>query len=162
MSCPAHLSSSGSECSCVHGLCDSGTTGSGQCTCFSGYKGPNCDQGQSLVTCGASAGGSPVLTCAPVQSYLSVRRSAVCRTLAVWRTRRRAVCSVSVSMVTRSLDKSVSVSLGPGGRSQPAVRTERDTVLCVSSHSHQPVYPRRVPCPRHLRPHGSGPAHVHL
>uniref|UniRef100_A0A3Q3FGG4 Stabilin 2 n=1 Tax=Labrus bergylta TaxID=56723 RepID=A0A3Q3FGG4_9LABR len=31
-------------CSCVHGLCDSGLTGSGSCTCFSGYKGPNCDQ----------------------------------------------------------------------------------------------------------------------
>lgn len=36
------------ECSCVHGLCDSGLTGSGRCTCFSGYKGPNCDQGQCV------------------------------------------------------------------------------------------------------------------
>uniref|UniRef100_A0A8C2YY13 Stabilin 2 n=1 Tax=Cyclopterus lumpus TaxID=8103 RepID=A0A8C2YY13_CYCLU len=33
-----------SLCSCVHGLCDSGLRGDGRCTCFSGYKGPNCDQ----------------------------------------------------------------------------------------------------------------------
>uniref|UniRef100_A0A3Q1H6M0 Uncharacterized protein n=1 Tax=Anabas testudineus TaxID=64144 RepID=A0A3Q1H6M0_ANATE len=35
------------SCSCVHGLCDSGVKGDGRCTCFSGYKGPNCDQGRS-------------------------------------------------------------------------------------------------------------------
>ncbi|XP_054481008.1 stabilin-2 [Anoplopoma fimbria] len=33
-----------SVCSCVHGLCDSGLKGDGRCTCFSGYKGPNCDR----------------------------------------------------------------------------------------------------------------------
>ncbi|TKS90348.1 EGF-like and X-link domain-containing adhesion molecule 2 Fasciclin [Collichthys lucidus] len=38
-------------CSCVHGLCDSGLRGSGSCTCFSGYKGPNCDQ--ELPECAA-------------------------------------------------------------------------------------------------------------
>ncbi|XP_042372390.1 stabilin-2-like, partial [Plectropomus leopardus] len=38
-----------SECSCVHGLCDSGLKGDGRCTCFSGYKGPNCDQ--ELAAC---------------------------------------------------------------------------------------------------------------
>uniref|UniRef100_A0A3Q3W761 Uncharacterized protein n=1 Tax=Mola mola TaxID=94237 RepID=A0A3Q3W761_MOLML len=40
-----------SECSCVHGLCDSGLKGSGSCTCFSGYKGSNCDQ--ELPECAA-------------------------------------------------------------------------------------------------------------
>lgn len=38
-----------SECTCVHGLCDSGLKGDGRCTCFSGYKGPNCDQGKTLL-----------------------------------------------------------------------------------------------------------------
>uniref|UniRef100_A0A671UAA8 Stabilin 2 n=1 Tax=Sparus aurata TaxID=8175 RepID=A0A671UAA8_SPAAU len=40
-----------SVCSCVHGVCDSGLRGSGSCTCFSGYKGPNCDQ--ELPACAA-------------------------------------------------------------------------------------------------------------
>uniref|UniRef100_A0A3B3T7Y3 Stabilin 2 n=1 Tax=Paramormyrops kingsleyae TaxID=1676925 RepID=A0A3B3T7Y3_9TELE len=33
-----------SVCSCVHGLCNHGINGDGKCTCFSGYKGLNCDQ----------------------------------------------------------------------------------------------------------------------
>lgn len=41
---------SGPECSCVHGVCDAGMSGSGHCTCFSGYKGQNCDQGQSVAS----------------------------------------------------------------------------------------------------------------
>jgi len=45
------LVSSVSECSCVHGLCDSGLKGDGRCTCFSQYKGPNCDQGKLLCCC---------------------------------------------------------------------------------------------------------------
>uniref|UniRef100_A0A8D3AH52 Stabilin 2 n=1 Tax=Scophthalmus maximus TaxID=52904 RepID=A0A8D3AH52_SCOMX len=45
-----------SLCSCVHGLCDSGLKGDGRCTCFSGYKGPNCDQ--EVPECAA-------LTCQP-------------------------------------------------------------------------------------------------
>ncbi|KAG7277658.1 hypothetical protein CRUP_025343 [Coryphaenoides rupestris] len=35
---------SNNECTCVHGLCNSGLLGDGTCTCFSGYKGSNCDQ----------------------------------------------------------------------------------------------------------------------
>ncbi|KAJ6658971.1 hypothetical protein lerEdw1_019608 [Lerista edwardsae] len=31
-------------CSCIHGVCNSGITGDGKCTCLSGYKGSNCDQ----------------------------------------------------------------------------------------------------------------------
>uniref|UniRef100_A0A8B9FR14 Stabilin 2 n=1 Tax=Amazona collaria TaxID=241587 RepID=A0A8B9FR14_9PSIT len=31
-------------CNCVHGVCNSGITGDGRCTCLSGYKGPSCDQ----------------------------------------------------------------------------------------------------------------------
>uniref|UniRef100_A0A3Q2DX06 EGF-like domain-containing protein n=1 Tax=Cyprinodon variegatus TaxID=28743 RepID=A0A3Q2DX06_CYPVA len=40
-----------SECKCVHGLCSSGLKGDGRCTCFSGYKGPSCDQ--ELPECAA-------------------------------------------------------------------------------------------------------------
>ncbi|XP_019899888.1 stabilin-2 isoform X3 [Esox lucius] len=32
-----------SACKCVHGLCSAGIHGDGKCTCFSGYKGQNCD-----------------------------------------------------------------------------------------------------------------------
>uniref|UniRef100_A0A667ZJM3 Stabilin 2 n=1 Tax=Myripristis murdjan TaxID=586833 RepID=A0A667ZJM3_9TELE len=38
-------------CTCVHGLCNAGVRGDGICTCFSGYKGPNCDQ--ELPECAA-------------------------------------------------------------------------------------------------------------
>uniref|UniRef100_A0A3P9Q2P0 EGF-like domain-containing protein n=1 Tax=Poecilia reticulata TaxID=8081 RepID=A0A3P9Q2P0_POERE len=38
-------------CSCVHGLCGSGLKGDGRCTCFSGYRGPRCDQ--ELPECAA-------------------------------------------------------------------------------------------------------------
>uniref|UniRef100_A0A670YTZ1 Stabilin 2 n=1 Tax=Pseudonaja textilis TaxID=8673 RepID=A0A670YTZ1_PSETE len=31
-------------CSCIHGICNSGITGDGQCLCLSGYKGLHCDQ----------------------------------------------------------------------------------------------------------------------
>uniref|UniRef100_A0A803XTH5 Stabilin 2 n=1 Tax=Meleagris gallopavo TaxID=9103 RepID=A0A803XTH5_MELGA len=31
-------------CSCVHGVCNSGITGDGRCTCLSGYQGLSCDQ----------------------------------------------------------------------------------------------------------------------
>ncbi|KAG8138247.1 hypothetical protein E2320_004156 [Naja naja] len=31
-------------CSCVHGICNNGITGDGQCLCLSGYKGLHCDQ----------------------------------------------------------------------------------------------------------------------
>uniref|UniRef100_A0A672US94 Stabilin 2 n=1 Tax=Strigops habroptila TaxID=2489341 RepID=A0A672US94_STRHB len=33
-----------SVCNCVHGVCNSGITGDGRCTCLSGYKGLSCDQ----------------------------------------------------------------------------------------------------------------------
>uniref|UniRef100_A0A8C3C9B0 Stabilin 2 n=1 Tax=Cairina moschata TaxID=8855 RepID=A0A8C3C9B0_CAIMO len=33
-----------SVCNCVHGVCNSGITGDGRCTCLSGYQGLSCDQ----------------------------------------------------------------------------------------------------------------------
>uniref|UniRef100_M4A4Z0 Stabilin 2 n=1 Tax=Xiphophorus maculatus TaxID=8083 RepID=M4A4Z0_XIPMA len=41
---PGRYGSTCSSCSCVHGLCSSGLKGDGRCTCFSGYRGPRCDQ----------------------------------------------------------------------------------------------------------------------
>uniref|UniRef100_A0A8C9SNB1 Stabilin 2 n=1 Tax=Scleropages formosus TaxID=113540 RepID=A0A8C9SNB1_SCLFO len=34
----------GLVCSCVHGICNRGINGDGRCTCFSGYKAPDCTQ----------------------------------------------------------------------------------------------------------------------
>uniref|UniRef100_A0A8C9SM31 Stabilin 2 n=1 Tax=Scleropages formosus TaxID=113540 RepID=A0A8C9SM31_SCLFO len=40
-----------SVCSCVHGICNRGINGDGRCTCFSGYKAPDCTQ--ELPKCAA-------------------------------------------------------------------------------------------------------------
>uniref|UniRef100_A0A3B4UC77 Stabilin 2 n=1 Tax=Seriola dumerili TaxID=41447 RepID=A0A3B4UC77_SERDU len=47
--CPGYWGPDCAVCTCVHGLCDSGLTGNGRCTCFSGYKGPNCDQDKYII-----------------------------------------------------------------------------------------------------------------
>uniref|UniRef100_A0A8C9WI31 Stabilin 2 n=1 Tax=Scleropages formosus TaxID=113540 RepID=A0A8C9WI31_SCLFO len=41
----------GLVCSCVHGICNRGINGDGRCTCFSGYKAPDCTQ--ELPKCAA-------------------------------------------------------------------------------------------------------------
>uniref|UniRef100_A0A8D0G4I7 Stabilin 2 n=1 Tax=Sphenodon punctatus TaxID=8508 RepID=A0A8D0G4I7_SPHPU len=67
-----------SVCNCVHGVCSSGITGDGTCTCMSGYKGLSCDQPipecQALQCpensrCSASTADEGKLECKCLPSY---------------------------------------------------------------------------------------------
>ncbi|KAF4800298.1 stabilin 2 [Turdus rufiventris] len=42
--CQGHWGPDCMVCDCVHGVCNSGITGDGRCSCLSGYKGLRCDQ----------------------------------------------------------------------------------------------------------------------
>ncbi|RMC03028.1 hypothetical protein DUI87_20221 [Hirundo rustica rustica] len=42
--CQGHWGPDCMVCDCIHGVCNSGITGDGRCTCLSGYKGLRCDQ----------------------------------------------------------------------------------------------------------------------